>query len=118
VKRASRSLAVSRGFVPSRLRLGRPCAHRDPPVAICQVVLEPPLVPLQPLAQQPHVAPVRAPQNVKGVADQRHRAEHAVERNITKHARDDAAIASARNRVTKQLKFGITFRRPNPSNAQ
>ena len=49
------------------------------PVAICQAALEPAPLALQPLAQQPHVAPVRAPQNVKGIADQRHRTEHAYE---------------------------------------
>src|SRR5262245_41447369 len=61
------------------------------PVAICQAALEPALLALQPLAQQSHVAPVCAPQNVKGITDQRHRTEHAVERNVTKHARDDVA---------------------------
>ena len=47
------------------------------------------LIALQPLAQQTHVASVRAPQNVEGVPDQRHRAEHAVERDVAEHAHDD-----------------------------
>ena len=54
-------------------------------------VLEPPLFPFQPLAQQPHVAPVRAPQHVEGVADQRHRAEHTIDGDVAEHAYDDVA---------------------------
>jgi hypothetical protein len=61
------------------------------PIA-AEAALEPPLlIALQPLVQQPHVASVRAPQNVEGVADQRHCAEQAVERDVAEHARDDVA---------------------------
>ena len=38
------------------------------------------------IAQQPHVAPVGAKRDVEHVAEQRHRADDAVQRHIGHHA--------------------------------
>ena len=46
---------------------------------------------LQPFHQQPHVSPIRAPQNIEGVADQWYRAQYTIERYVAQHARDDVA---------------------------
>lgn len=51
----------------------------------------PPTLVLQPFHQQPHVSPIRAPQNIEGVADQWYRAQYTIERYVAQHARDDVA---------------------------
>jgi hypothetical protein len=64
------------------------------------------LIALQPLAQQTHVASIRAPQNVEGVPDQRHHAEHAVERDVAEHAHDDVPRGAELIRIEAEAHGG------------
>ena len=54
---------------------------------------------LQPPAQQIHVAAVGAPHHVEHVAGERHRSDHAVERDVPQHARDQPARRAERARL-------------------
>ena len=47
--------------------------------------------PVEMVSQQRHVAAVGAPHHVEGVAEERHRADHAVERDVDQHPRDQMA---------------------------
>src|SRR5436190_15583468 len=50
-----------------------------------------PLAALQPVPQQAHVAAVCAPEDIEGVADERHSANEAVEHDIENHAQHHVA---------------------------
>ena len=53
--------------------------------------------------QQRHVAPVRAPHHVEHVAHERHRADHAVQRHVGQHARDQMARRAERARLAHDV---------------
>jgi hypothetical protein len=58
----------------------------------------------QPLLQEAHVAAVCTPQNVEGVAEERHCADKAVDHDIAEHAYDDMARCTELARFVHDVK--------------